>query len=211
MREDRIPLSHILPVADLALLVLLVIVPITLTSIHLYEASKGATQIHIHSGQSEMSLPRNQIVPLAIRMETVAKAHIIQGINVPGTVFEILISLPTSWPAIWHPAALLPETWDALVFPFFCLPFWWLVGCGLDGLISNERLHWSLLLIGTLLAGSCLALVLGFHVGIPAVDREGNPWLMRGLAGWTIAFAVLPIAWIAQWMRQRRQLDTGSA
>ena len=204
MRQDRIPLSHILPVADLALLVLLVIVPITLTSIHLYEASKGATQIHIHSGQLEMSLPRNQIVPLAIRMETVAKAHIIQGINVPGTVFEILISLPTSWPAIWHPAALLPETWDALVFPFFCLPFWWLVGCGLDGLISNERLHWSLLLIGTLLAGGCLALVLGFHVGIPAAERDNHPWLMRGLAGWTIAFAVLPIAWIAQSIRQRR-------
>jgi hypothetical protein len=211
MRQDRIPLSHILPVVDLALLVLLVIVPITLTSVHLYEASKGTTQIHIHSGQLEMSLPRNQIVPLAIRMETVAKAHIIQGINVPGTVFEILISLPTSWPAIWHPAALLPETWDALVFPFFGLPFWWLVGCGLDALISNERVHWSLLLIGTLLAGGCLALVLGFHVGISATEREGNPWLMRGLAGWIIAFAVLPIAWIVQWIRQRRQLDTGSA
>jgi hypothetical protein len=211
MREDRIPLSHLLPIVDLALLVLLVIVPITLTSVHLYQASKGATQIHIHSGQLEMSLPRNQIVPLAIRMVTVSKAHVIQGVNVPGTIFEILISLPTSWPAIWHPAALLPETWDALVFPFFGLPFWWLVGCGLDGLISNERLHWSLLLIGTLLAGGCLALVLGFHVGISAAEREGNPWLMRGLTGWTIASAVLPIAWIVQSIRRRRQLDTGSA
>jgi hypothetical protein len=211
MRGDSISFSHLLPVVDLALLVLLVIVPITLTSVHLYEASKGATQVHIHSGQFEMSLPRDQIVPAAIRMETVSKARIIQGINVPGTVFEILISLPTSWPAIWHPAALLPETWDALVLPFFCLPFWWLVGCGLDGLISNERLHWSLLLIGTLLVGGCLALVLGFHVGISAAERENHPWLMRGLAGWTIAFAVLPIAWIVQSIRQRRQLDTGSA
>jgi hypothetical protein len=204
MREDRIPLSHILPVVDLALLVLLVIVPITLTSVHLYEASKGATQIHIHSGQFDMTLPRDQIVPWAIRMVTVAKAHMIQGLNVPGTAFEILISLPTSWPVIWHPAALLPETWDALVFPFFCLPFWWLVGCGLDGLISKERLHWSLLLIGTLLAGGCLALVLGFHAGISVAEREANPWLMRGLTGWTTAFAVLPIAWIIQSMRQHR-------
>jgi hypothetical protein len=204
MREDRIPLSHILPVVDLALLVLLVIVPITLTSAHLYEASKGATQIHIHSGQLEMTLPRDQIVPWAIRIVTVSKAHMIQGLNVPGTLFEILISLPTSWPAIWHPAALLPETWDALVFPFFALPFWWLVGCGLDALIGKERLHWSLLLIGTLLAGSCLALVLGFHAGISAAERESSPWLMRGLAGWTIAFAVLPIAWIVQSIRERR-------
>jgi hypothetical protein len=158
MREERIPLSHILPVIDLSLLVLLVIVPITLTSAHL---------------------------------------------------FEILISLPTSWPAIWHPAALLPETWDALVLPFFALPFWWLVGCGLDALIAKERLHWSLLLIGTLLAASCLALLLGFHAGISTAEQEASPWRMRGLAGWTIAFAVLPIAWIVQSTRQRRRRDTG--
>ena len=209
MREERIPLSHILPVIDLSLLVLLVIVPITLTSAHLYEASKGATQIHVHTQELEMSLPRNQIVPLAIRLVTVSKAHIIQGINVPGTIFEILISLPTSWPAIWHPAALLPETWDALVLPFFALPFWWLVGCGLDALIAKERLHWSLLLIGTLLAASCLALLLGFHAGISTAEQEASPWRMRGLAGWTIAFAVLPIAWIVQSTRQRRRRDTG--
>ena len=211
MREDRIPLSHILPVVDLALLVLLVIVPITLTSIHLYEASKGSNQVHLHTADSDISLPRNEIVPLAIRIVTVSKAHMIQALNVPGTVFEILISLPTSWPAIWHPAALLPETWDALVFPFFCLPFWWLVGSGLDGLISKERLHWSLLLIGTLLAGSCLALVLDFHMGIPAAEREGHSWLMRGLSGWTIAFAVLPIAWITQSIRERHQDAAGPA
>jgi hypothetical protein len=211
MREDRVPLSHLLPIVDLALLVLLVIVPITLTSVHLYQASKGATQIHIHSGQVEMSLPRNQIVPLAIRMETVSKAHIIQGINVPGTIFEILISLPTSWPATWHPAALLPETWDALVFPFFGLPFWWLVGCGLDGLISNERLHWSLLLVGTLLFGLCLTLALGLSFVMSAAERQFANWPPLGLTGWTIAFAVLPIAWIMQLSRQRGEHAGGSA
>jgi hypothetical protein len=136
-------------------------------------------------------------------MATVSKAHMIKAINLPGTIFEILISLPTSWPSTWHPAALLPETWDALVYPFFCLPFWWLVGCGLDGLLHKERLHWSLLLIGTLLSGTSLTFALGFRFGMSEAERVGSDWLMSGFLGWTIGFAVLPVAWIAQSIRQR--------
>jgi hypothetical protein len=133
------------------------------------------------------------------------------AINLPGMIFNILISLPTSWPSTWHPAALLPETWEAIVYSFFALPFWWLVGCGLDGVVNNGRLHWSLLLIGTLLCGLCLALALLLHFGMSAAERVGSDSFIRGFAGWTIAFAVLPIAWITQSIRRRRQLDTGSA
>jgi hypothetical protein len=207
MREDRIPLSHILPVVDLSLLVLLVIVPITMTSVHLYEASKGATQVHIHSGQFDMTLPRDQIVPLAIRIETTAKAHLMMAVNLPGSIVQALISLPSikSGAESWHPQALTLETWQALVFPFFALPFWWLVGCGLDGLIGEERLHWSLLLAGTLLSATCLALTLGFRLSMSVSERIGSDWFVRGFAAWSIAFAVLPIAWIMQSIRPHRQ------
>jgi hypothetical protein len=203
MRGDRIPFSHLLPVIDLALLVLLVIVPITMTSLHLYQASKGANQVQIHSGQFDMTLPRDQIVPWAIRTVTVSKARTIKKINMPGTFFDILISLPTSWPSTWHPAALLPETWDALVYPFFCLPFWWLIGCGLDCLLGRQRFHWSLLLVGTLLFGLCLTLALGLSFVMSAAERKYASWPPLGLTGWTIAFAVLPIAWIMQAIRSR--------
>jgi hypothetical protein len=207
MREDRIPLSHILPVVDLALLVLLVIVPITMTSIHLYQASNGSDPIHIHFGQFEAVVPRSQIVPWAIRMETMAKAHLMMAVNLPGSIVQALISLPSikSGGEGWHPQALTLQTWQALVFPFFALPFWWLVGCGLDGLISEERLHWSLLLVGTLLSATCLALTLGFRLGMSVSERIGSDWFIRGFAGWTIAFAVLPIAWIMQSIGPRRQ------
>jgi hypothetical protein len=203
MRGDRIPFSHILPVVDLALLVVLVFVPITMTAVHLYQASKGSDQITIHSGQIEMTFPRSQIVPWSIRVVTVSKAPTVKAINLPGTIFEILISLPTSWPSTWHPAALAPETWDALVYPFFCLPFWWLVGCGLDSMLGNERLHWSLLLVGTLLSGTCLVLALAFRLGMSVSERIGADWFIRGFVGWTIAFAVLPVAWIMQSIRPR--------
>jgi hypothetical protein len=204
MREDRIPFSHLLPVVDLALLALLVFVPITLMSLRLYQASKGSDQVHVHTDQSDMSLPRDQIVPLAIRMVTVSKAETIKAINLPGAIFQILISLPTSRRSGWHPAALLLQTWQALVYPFFCLPFWWLVGCGLDCLLGRERFHWSLLLVGTLLFGLCLTLALGLRFVMSAAERQYASWPL-GLTGWTIAFAVLPIAWITQSIRQHGQ------
>ncbi|HEX6495403.1 MAG TPA: hypothetical protein VF018_07970, partial [Acidobacteriaceae bacterium] len=128
MRGDRIPFSHILPLVDLALLVVLVFVPITMTAVRLYQASNGSDPVHIHAGQFEMTFPRSQIVPWAIRLATGPKATLMKAINLPGFIFDILISLPTSWPSTWHPQSLLRDTWDALVFPFFCLPFWWLVG-----------------------------------------------------------------------------------
>lgn len=206
MRGDRIPFSHILPVIDLALLVVLVFVPITMTSLHLYEASKGSSQVQIHSGQFEMTLPRDQIVPLAIRMMTASKAHLMMAINLPGILIQTLISLPSikSGAQSWHPQALTLETWEALVFPFFALPFWWLVGCGLDSMLGKERLHWSLLLTGTLLSLTCLILTVGFRLGMSVSERIGADWFIRGFACWTIAFAVLPIAWIMQWIQHRR-------
>jgi hypothetical protein len=213
MRGDRIAFSHLLPVLDLALLVVLVFVPITLTSLHLYEASKGSDQVHIHTGQFDMTLPRDQIVPATIRIVTVANAHTMMAINLPAVLLQALISLPshTSPPSSWHPQALLLDTWRALVFPFFCLPFWWLVGCGLDGIVNKEHLHWSLLLIGTLLSGLCLA---GhFHLDPNALRpaQDGSYWIFIGLTGWTIAFAVLPIAWTMQSIRHRRPPPTSPA
>jgi hypothetical protein len=205
MRGDRIPFSHILPVVDLALLVVLVFVPITMTAAHLYQASNGSDPVHIHAGQFETTLSHSQIVPWAIRMETTAKAHLMMAINLPGVIVQALISLPSikSGAQGWHPQALTLQTWQALVFPFFALPFWWLVGCGLDSMLGNERLHWSLLLVGTLLSGTCLALTLAFRLGMSVSERIGADWFIRGFAGWTIAFAVLPIAWIMQSIRPR--------
>jgi hypothetical protein len=213
MRGDRIPFSHLLPLIDLALLALLVFVPVTLTALHLYASSKGAAQIHMHSGQFDMILPRDQIVPWAIRMETVPKARTMMAINLPGVLFQTLISVSarTSPPSSWHPQALALQTWQALVFPFFALPFWWLVGRGLDNLIYKERLHWWLLLIGTLLCSVCLISTLGFRFGLSISEREDTGWLVAACVGWTIAFAILPVAWIAQRIRERREPQSQAA
>jgi hypothetical protein len=127
------------------------------------------------------------------------------AINLPGALIQKLISLSsrTSWRG-WHPQALALETWRVLVFPFFALPFWWLVGCGLDALLNKEHLHWSPLLTGTLLFGLCLAALSSLYFPMPAEDRIDLPLWRSSFAGWTIGFATSPIAWIAQSIRQRR-------
>ena len=204
--RDRLPFSHLLPLLDLALLVLLVFVPITMTALRLYEVSKGADPVRIRTGQFEVTFPRSQIVPWAIRAATLPRARTVMAINLPGVLFQWLISLPTSESsdAGWHPQVLLLETWQALVFPFFALPFWWLVGCGLDGLIYKERLHVALRVIGTVCFALCLALLVTSWFPMSAADRADFTSFNRGVFAWTIGFAILPAAWIAQSIRRRR-------
>src|SRR3954453_17665537 len=206
MGGDRIRFSHILPVVDLALLVLLVFVPITMTALRLYEVAKGSDPIHLHTGQFETILRRDQIVPFAIQIATLPRARTMMAINLPGSLLQWVISLPSrsSPPSEWHPQAIALEAWQALVFPFFALPFWWLVGCGLDAIVSKERLDHSILVPCTLLFAICLALVLAFHFGMSASEQQGLIWAIRGAIGWTIAFAILPMAWIMQSISHRR-------
>lgn len=207
--RDRLPFSHLLPLIDLALLIILVFVPITMTALHLYSASKSADPVHLHLGEYEMTVPQSQIIPWSIRIATGRRARTMIAINIPGELIQLLISIPSvaSGAQGWHPHALTLQTWLALAFPFFALPFWWLVGCGLDGLVYKERLHWALRVIGTICFAYCLAIVFGyFFFRMPAVDRADLA-PVRGAIAWTIGFATLPAAWITQSIRQRRSTN----
>ena len=196
--RDRLPFSHLLPLIDL------VFVPITMTALHLYSVSKGADPVHIRTGEFETIVPRNRIVPFAIQIATMTRARTMMAVNVPGVLIQWIISLPTTRTAWWCPQALLLTTWQALVFPFFALPFWWLVGSGLDAFVYQERLQWSFFLVGTVLFTLCFAGVIAYCMPMSTSDRAELVLPMQGLIGWTIGFATLPAAWIMQSIRQRR-------
>ena len=72
-------------------------------------------------------------------------------------------------------------------------------------LVYNERLHWSLAAIGTVFFALCLSSLIVDWFAMVASDMP-----MKGVAGWTIGFAILPIAWIAQSIRKRRSTPAAS-
>jgi hypothetical protein len=67
------------------------------------------------------------------------------------------------------------------------------------------------LLTGTLFSMFCLAVTFGFHFGLSVEDQADSGALVSAALSWTIAFAVLPIAWIAQRIRQRREPELQAA
>lgn len=207
--RDRIPFSHLLPLIDLVLLVILVFIPVTLTAFRLYQAASGADHIHLRSGEFDVDLPRDQVIPWAIRAATTPRARIMTAINLPGGLIQKVISLSAHTLLPWHPRALTLETWQTLVYPFFALPFWWLVGCGLDALTYKERMHWSLGVIGTVFFASYLASFIAIWLGMFASER--SDFSMTSFVGWTVGFATLPIAWIVQSIRERRSREAPGA
>lgn len=203
--RDRIPFSHLLPLIDLALLVILVFIPVTLTAFRLYQAANNSDHVHLRSGEFDVDLPRDQIIPWAIRAATTPRARIMTAINLPGGLIQKLISLSAHTLLPWHPRSLTLETWQTLVYPFFALPFWWLVGRGIDGLLEKERLHWSLLVTGAVLFGLCLAALISFYFPMPAADRMDLALYIKSVLAWALGFAILPATWVVQSIRRSRE------
>jgi hypothetical protein len=127
--------------------------------------------------------------------------HLIQVICFPAMFIEVLVSLPLSWPGMWHPSALTAEDWRAFTWPIYCIPFWWFVGIGVESAIRIRIVRWPWLILGTLLSAFCLILCgVGFFGEGPA-ERADSYGLIFGFALWGLLFAVFP----ASWIRNRRK------
>jgi len=147
-----------------------------------------------------ISSGRDADLRYALERVAAQRVRIVTAANMPGMAGEILVSLPTSWPSTWHPSAISTETWRALSLPFYCLPAWWFVGCGVEGLLGRRRLHWASGLIGLLLCLFSLTLTVGLLIEVKPTEITDSI-LLVGLALWGLAFAVPPVAWF----RQRKQ------
>ena len=175
-------------------------VEVSLTVYRFHRAAHGSDTVRIHDGQFETTIPRRNWLPFALERVSYRYEHTIQAANFPGIVIEILISLPLSWPAVWHHNGLTAATWRTLSYPFFCLPAWWFLGRGLDGLVGRRPLHLAMFVSGVVLFLVCVVLLLGLGFGLSAADRSEASWGLWGLAFWAFAFALPAFAWV----RQRR-------
>src|SRR5262249_28790345 len=136
-------------------------------------------------------------------------SHTISAINLPGMFIEPLSRLVPAWRQLGHPAQLTRDSWRALTLPIFCLPGWWLVGRGIDGLLGRKRLHWATLLTGSVLFVLFVVVLLGFTFGLSSAERADLHWISWGLAFWTLAFSVLPLTWFlrSRFRETRSQLS----
>jgi len=203
VRVTRISFSFLLLFFELSVWAVMVPIQAGLLWYWVHETAHDSETVSIHSGQFEGTLPRNQLLTWARISVTSQRSQTITAINLPGVLVEVLISLPTSWPGTWHPASLPMDSWRSCSLPFFCLSAWWLVGQGIDGLLGRRRLHLAMLLTGSILF--LLFLVpFGAFFWAPASDRADMAWLLPGFGFWTLAFGVLPFAWL----RQRKHIRT---
>jgi hypothetical protein len=198
MRVTRMPFSLLLPLGELALTwALLVPLQTGFAYYRLREAAGNSDGIRIRSGQFDLSLRRQQFLFFAFGSTLVRQSHRISALNLPGGFVQGVISLPTSRPGIWHPALTL-DSWRSLTFPFFCLPAWWFVGNGLDGLLGRKRLPIAILLSGSIFCLLFLTAIPGYFTSPPS-DQADLRWLMPGVGFWAIAFGILPVTWFRQW------------
>ncbi len=150
-------------------------------------------------GDLYLNIPREQYLSFVFEHVTETKAQSITAVNMPGILVELLVSLPTTFPDSWHPKQFELFNWRSIAFPFYCLPFWWLIGRGLDGVLGWRRLWLVTILSGALLQIACLVGTLGIFFGTTAADRsEDNFWIFAGLVFWTFLFGLLPAAWVRQ-------------
>jgi hypothetical protein len=203
LKSKRLPLSALVPLAALAAWSSLVPVEVGLTMYRLHRAAKGSDTVQIHAGKFETTIQRRNWLPFALERVSYRYEHTIQAANVPGIVIETLISLPLSWPALWHPNGLTVAAWRTLSYPFFCLPAWWFLGRGLEGLVGRRPLHLAMFVSSLVLSLVCVVLLLGLGFGVSAADRSEVTWVLWGLGFWAFAFALPAFAWV----RQRRAAE----
>jgi len=185
----RISFARSLPVLALVLSCVLIVLPVTITYVHL---QRNARDGHV---QRRDSLP--------FSLQQVTTSHAIQAMNLPGSFVAFPIDkLTKASPEGWSPKGMTSLTWRAITFPLFCLPFWWLAGVGLDGVLRRRWLRWWMGLAGSVFCVFYLALFLAISCA-PAERREMISALC-GLGFWILLLSAFPLASVRQWLTLRR-------
>jgi len=171
-------------------------------------ASQGSVQVTVPTAGKELGPGPMLLLASAGRATTFASRSV-QALNLPGVATELVVSMAAgTWPDSWRPSVLGPTpdglfVWRGLTLPIYCLPFWWFAGLGLDALFSRYRLHWSVLLLGTLLCGFFLFLVTGLAIAWDKRDDRDMAFVFCGFAIWVPLLAAFPSTWIRRLRRQR--------
>jgi hypothetical protein len=183
-----------LPLAELFVWFLLVPVPTLLLygQLRLAQMERNGSR---GAGRSESDVPPHGWLWFSLSEVSERQFVSMMNLNLPGA----LIGAPVSVPAVSYLEKHLDiypiRVWQALTLPFFCIPAWWFVGAGMEGLLARKRLHLALRVIGSLLCCVCIAFAIGILTA-PAADSKDLLPFLPGAVLWAVAFGMFPLNWV---------------
>jgi hypothetical protein len=122
--------------------------------------------------------------------------YLLKAISLPGIITGALISLMTMWLHAVRASSGSLDAWKTLGSPVYCLPFWWLAGCGLDSWFREKRLDAITIAAGT------LTFLLFVVLSVRSIfERSGSQmtedsWAIWSMLLWTAVFATVPLGWL---------------
>lgn len=155
-----------------------------------------------------MDLPRNRVLSFALTFGTQVYATPIRILNQPAALPDAALSNVI----LAHTHGYLSKTprhfREVYTFSIFGSLFWWLVGEGIEVLVSRKPLHWVFLLLGTLLCILWSIVAFGFEFFSTPADAVDLTYPIWSFFLWAALFAILPTAWIAQHLRAKNTRQT---
>jgi hypothetical protein len=200
--------AFLLPASSLVFWCALVLVPASLYFLQLKHSANGSGSVSLALGQFVIHIPPDRFFSFALERSASRHSSTILVIDAPGLFLNAMASWALAGSARWIPPFFMREAWFAIVWPFCALPAWFLVGRGVDGLLTRNRVRLGEMTLSLSLAAIMTALSLGLRFGTSPAERQEqymlNP-VIEGLGLWSL----LILAPFAAWLRQRRQ-NTGA-
>ena len=204
MRWERLRSARfrwLLPVVGVSVWVWVIALPAVQTYRALRAIGAQGKNAAVSVGTFHATILAENFWPFAVNEAVVTHSHALTAIAMPGALVEMPLTIALTNPSLWYPKQMDEWTWSLLEAPLYCLPAWWLVGLGMEGLLGRRRVRWPLLLLGSVAWATFAFMLCEYLLGwlLPGHAVEG--WVVAGFGLWIALFSVLPAVWI---LRGRR-------
>jgi hypothetical protein len=202
LKSRLISFATLLPFLDFVVWVFLALTPTILVFLQKQDTSIGPKDaLSVDYGFEVRS---DDVLRIPLTQVKVSRSHTIGTVALPATVVETLASAPSMLASSWHPADFHLDSFRSFTYPLYCLPVWWFVGRGADGLFGKKRIGVPSRVIGSLLMLVLIAIVIGLRSASPGNNPDGDfSWILRALGIWILMFAVFPAVWLKRALMPR--------
>ena len=200
--QRLVSFATFLPLLDLVIWAPLALTPAVLLFIQSHDTSIGPKDAV--SVDYSFDVHRDDVYTIPLTEKKVSRSHTIGTVALPATIVETVISSPSMLASSWHAADFYLDSFRSLTYPIYCLPAWWFVGTGVDGLFGKRKIGLPARLAGTVLTIVLITIVIGLRSASHGNDPHGEfNWIMRALGIWILMFMVFPAVWLKQALMPR--------